>query len=76
MSSGKFMWYNTDTGERVESDDGHVQVDYDRHKDESVVYLGDTTVSIATLSGDIDMQTAVDVAKECGWTVIEVDEDE
>lgn len=76
MSDRSYIWYNANTKEEVKSKDGAITIDYNRQKDESVVYLGGTAVSIATLSGDIDILTAMEVASDLGWTAIEVASDE
>jgi hypothetical protein len=64
-----FVWRNTNTGEVVKADTPHATVTYDEVSDNTIVFIGETNVAAATISGEIDEKLADKMIKESGWIV-------
>jgi hypothetical protein len=64
-----FVWRNVSTGEVIKSDIPYATVSYNEHDDETMVFIGETNVAAAAISGKIDEKMADEIIKESGWTV-------
>ena len=64
-----WIWENKYTKEIVKADISFATISYDEHNDETMVFIGETNVVAATISGEIDENTADEILKENGWVV-------
>ena len=71
-----FLWTNGDTGEEFENQLCTASVWFDEHKDETIIYLGDSDVILFSLSGKINPEDADIMVEEAGWSIEGIDDEE
>ena len=64
-----YKWYHSEGGEEFQTDSNSIETAYDKAKDETTLYLGESSVVIGVIKGKVVKNAAKVAGKKLGWKV-------